>query len=172
MIPVCLAGAPGFVGTDDDTATAPPEIEAGVPADWTSVGIAAGLPSEKVFAVVVDGETVWAGTEKGLARLANGKVVEVLGVEQGLPLDVEEYTIEKLLVDLQARIDVWEQWHRPPVDAQFWRISVRANHALGRVATREHRKTPVAKDDRVDEAGGAYKLDIHVENVEEVRHVS
>ncbi len=52
---------------------------------WKTLGTADGLPSEKVFAVAVEGERVWAGTEKGLALVENGVVRKVYGVKNGLP---------------------------------------------------------------------------------------
>jgi len=51
---------------------------------WETIGVAQGLPSEKVFAVLVDEYGVWAGTDKGLARL-EGDSVRVFGTEDGLP---------------------------------------------------------------------------------------
>ena len=39
---------------------------------WESFGVEDGLPSNKVFCVVADGERVWAGTDHGLALYENG----------------------------------------------------------------------------------------------------
>lgn len=54
---------------------------------WETIGTRQGLPSEKVFAVAVDGDKLWAGTEKGLALLEAG-AVSVLGTAEGLPFPV------------------------------------------------------------------------------------
>jgi len=51
---------------------------------WETIGVAEGLPSDKVFAVVVDGPRVWAGTDSGLALLEHG-TVRVFGAAEGLP---------------------------------------------------------------------------------------
>jgi ligand-binding sensor domain-containing protein len=51
---------------------------------WETVGTADGLPSNKVFAVLVDGSRVWAGTEQGLALLDSG-TIRVIGEPEGLP---------------------------------------------------------------------------------------
>lgn len=54
---------------------------------WETIGTRQGLPSEKVFAVAVDGDKLWAGTEKGLALLEAG-AVSVFGTAEGLPFPV------------------------------------------------------------------------------------
>ncbi|MGD8328825.1 MAG: regulator [Acidobacteriota bacterium] len=54
---------------------------------WVTIGTADGLPSQKVFAVLVDGQRVWAGTDKGLALL-EGDRIRVFGVGDGLPFPV------------------------------------------------------------------------------------
>jgi ligand-binding sensor domain-containing protein len=51
---------------------------------WETFDTANGLPSNKVFAVLVDGPRVWAGTEEGLALLEDG-AVRVFGTAEGLP---------------------------------------------------------------------------------------
>ncbi len=56
-------------------------------ARWETIGQAEGLPSSKVFAVLVSGERVWAGTEAGLALLEGG-VVRTYGRSEGLPFPV------------------------------------------------------------------------------------
>ncbi|MFQ5654468.1 MAG: regulator [Planctomycetota bacterium] len=50
------------------------ELEESLPlfTHWRSYGLADGLPSRKITSVLVDGEDVWAGTDRGLARLRNG----------------------------------------------------------------------------------------------------
>jgi ABC-type branched-subunit amino acid transport system substrate-binding protein len=53
-------------------------------ARWTSFGAADGLPSEKVFCIRVDGDRLWAGTEKGLA-CREGDRWRTYGVKDGLP---------------------------------------------------------------------------------------
>lgn len=56
-------------------------------AGWETITVADGLPSERVLAVEVDGETIWAGTENGLARVRGGRI-DTFGIEDGLPLAV------------------------------------------------------------------------------------
>jgi len=51
---------------------------------WETHDKAHGLPSDKVFAVAVDGPRVWAGTENGLALL-DGNSVRTFGTRDGLP---------------------------------------------------------------------------------------
>ncbi|MDH3628626.1 MAG: regulator [Acidobacteriota bacterium] len=51
---------------------------------WEVFDTASGLPSNKVFAVLVEGPRVWAGTEEGLALLEND-AVRVFGTADGLP---------------------------------------------------------------------------------------
>ncbi len=53
-------------------------------AGWETIGTDEGLPSTKVFSVLVDGDRVWAGTEGGLALLEDG-VVRTFGRSEGLP---------------------------------------------------------------------------------------
>jgi len=40
---------------------------------WENFTVADGLPNNRVYAVAVDGERVWAGTDDGLALYENGK---------------------------------------------------------------------------------------------------
>lgn len=54
---------------------------------WETIGVADGLPSAKVSAVLVDGDRVWAGTDAGLAALGRG-AVKVVGTAEGLPFPV------------------------------------------------------------------------------------
>jgi len=58
--------------------------EAPLYSNWTTLRQADGLPSDKVFCVTRAGDTVWAGTENGLARLENG-VITVQSEADGLP---------------------------------------------------------------------------------------
>ena len=68
---------------------------------WTTYTRADGLPSNKVFAVRVDGDRVWAGTEEGLALFENGEW-RAFGVEEGLPHPVV------LALDVSPRTgDLW-----------------------------------------------------------------
>ncbi len=50
---------------------------------WESFHKEDGLPADKVYAIAVDGDRVWAGTENGLALYENGKW-SVLSVKDGL----------------------------------------------------------------------------------------
>lgn len=87
-----LALAPSIGAQDQTTgATDKPAIhpsglltELPVYDQWRSFSVADGLPSAKIFCVRVDGDTVWAGTDRGLARLQDGKW-KVYGVADGLP---------------------------------------------------------------------------------------
>jgi ligand-binding sensor domain-containing protein len=51
--------------------------------DWQSFHSEDGLPSNKVYAVAVDGDRVWFGTDNGLALYEQGKWT-TFGVEDGL----------------------------------------------------------------------------------------
>jgi len=68
---------------------------------WETFGVAQGLPSDKVFAVLVDGPRIWAGTEKGLARLEGGKI-RVFDKSDGLPFAA----VTALALDRQTG-DLW-----------------------------------------------------------------
>jgi len=50
---------------------------------WESFHKEDGLPADKVYAIAVDGDRVWAGTENGLALYENGRWT-TLGVKEGL----------------------------------------------------------------------------------------
>jgi ligand-binding sensor domain-containing protein len=51
---------------------------------WDSIGVAQGLPSRKVLAILCEPDRVWACTENGLAEIRDGKVARVLGPADGL----------------------------------------------------------------------------------------
>lgn len=68
---------------------------------WRTYGPEQGLPSKKVMAVAVDGDRIWAGTEKGLALIEGGRV-RTFGTTDGLPFPV----ITALAVDQESG-DVW-----------------------------------------------------------------
>ena len=68
---------------------------------WRTFTTADGLPSDVVFAVVADGDTLWAGTEHGLARYRDGRWTS-WGQEDGLVYPV----ITSLAVD-PASGDLW-----------------------------------------------------------------
>jgi len=53
--------------------------------DWRTVGPAEGMPVGKIFAVLVDGKRVWAGTQDGLVLVERGSVQQRIGRSQGLP---------------------------------------------------------------------------------------
>lgn len=77
------------------------EGEAGVSmpiyGNWKTFGMKDGLPSDKIYAVRVDEERVWVGTNQGLALLEEGKW-KVYGEDDGLAhrgvlaIDVSEET--------------------------------------------------------------------------------
>ena len=65
---------------------ADPASSAGLPvySQWTSFTTDDGLPSNKVFAILVDGDRIWAGTDNGLALFQEGRW-SIFGVDDGLP---------------------------------------------------------------------------------------
>ncbi len=68
---------------------------------WRTFTERDGLPSNKVFAVKIDGERVWAGTENGLALLEN-REWKSFGTGDGLPHPVV------LALDISPRTgDLW-----------------------------------------------------------------
>jgi len=69
--------------------------------EWESFHVEDGLPSDKVFCVAVDGERVWAGTDRGLARYEGGEWT-VYTKEDGLAYDA----VLSIAVDPSSR-DVW-----------------------------------------------------------------
>ena len=68
---------------------------------WETFRIADGLPSDKVFCVAVDGDRVWAGTDRGLARYEAGEWT-VYTKKDGLTHDA----VLALAVDPATR-DLW-----------------------------------------------------------------
>src|SRR5512135_817713 len=50
---------------------------------WESFHKEDGLPADKVFSILVDGDRIWAGTDNGLACYENGKW-RSYGVKDGL----------------------------------------------------------------------------------------
>jgi len=84
-----------------------PAVSAGAPSSpavydqWESFRVADGLPSDKVFCVAVDGDRIWAGTDRGLARYEGGEW-RVYTREDGLTHDA----VLALAVDPATR-DVW-----------------------------------------------------------------
>jgi len=70
-------------------------------ASWRTFTTRDGLPSNKAFAVKVDGRRVWVGTDNGLARYEDG-AWQVYGTRDGLPSPVV------LALDVSPRTgDVW-----------------------------------------------------------------
>jgi ligand-binding sensor domain-containing protein len=82
LLALLLTGGPA---SDEVPPPAAPPDQAQLPlmTSWTTWTAADGLPSDKVFCVLADGEDVWAGTDKGLARLHEGRW-EVYDREDGL----------------------------------------------------------------------------------------
>ncbi len=74
-----------FAATRPGGAERPPP---GVITRWETFGKAQGLPDDRVFAVLVAPEGVWAGTEKGLSLLRDGKVVRTYTEADGLSFPV------------------------------------------------------------------------------------
>lgn len=69
---------------------------------WRTISRHDGLPSDKVLAVLVHRGGVWAGTEKGLARIEGGRVVDVLDTADGLPFAA----VSSLAADAETG-DLW-----------------------------------------------------------------
>jgi len=71
--------------------------------DWTHFTTKNGLPNDHVFAIKVDGNNVWVGTEDGLALIdkAQKKVVRVWKEADGLPFKVVSS------IDVDRNGDVW-----------------------------------------------------------------
>ena len=51
---------------------------------WQTLTKADGLPADKILCLHVRDDTVWAGTEHGLARIREGRVEEVISTDDGL----------------------------------------------------------------------------------------
>jgi len=51
---------------------------------WENYTTANGMPDEKVLAVTVDGDRVWAGTESGLVLIEKGEIKKVFTPQDGL----------------------------------------------------------------------------------------
>lgn len=69
--------------------------------EWRSFGVEDGLPSETVYALAVDGDRLWVGTEHGLALFQDGRF-STWGAEDGLAYPV----ITSLAVDPETH-DLW-----------------------------------------------------------------
>lgn len=90
--PGAMPSAPAEPAPPTPAASAAPEVPddgiAGALYDrWDNFTRAEGLPSDKVLCVRVQGDDVWAGTDKGLARFRDGRW-ERLAVSDDLPLPV------------------------------------------------------------------------------------
>src|SRR5271157_4085124 len=69
---------------------------------WENYTTANGMPDEKVLAVTVDGDRVWAGTESGLVLIEKGQIKKVFKPEDGLVNRV----VTGIAVDKKSG-DVW-----------------------------------------------------------------
>jgi ligand-binding sensor domain-containing protein len=69
---------------------------------WENYTTKNGMPAEKVLAVTVDGNRVWAGTEDGLVLIENGRVARVFTPAEGLANRV----VTGIAVDKETG-DVW-----------------------------------------------------------------
>jgi len=89
VLPIVLLGAVVaagvFAATRGGDADRPPS---GVITRWEVLRKVDGLPDDRVFAVLVAPEGVWAGTERGLALVRDGKVVKTYGEADGLSFPV------------------------------------------------------------------------------------
>ena len=100
---LALALAPSAFSAPAAAAAAPAPSETGPPlfTTWRTFTTADGLPSDVVFALAADGDTLWAGTEHGLARYRDGRWTS-WGQEDGLVYPV----VTSLAVD-PASGDLW-----------------------------------------------------------------
>jgi len=89
VMPIVLVGAAVAAGVvavmRPSGAERPP---AGVITRWETFTKAQGLPDDRVFAVLVAPDGVYAGTEHGLALLRGGKVVRTWGETDGMSFPV------------------------------------------------------------------------------------
>jgi len=89
VLPYVAAGAVVVAGAWAATRSVATERPpAGVITRWETFGRAQGLPDDRVFAVLVAPEGVWAGTERGIALLRDGKVVRTFGEADGISFPV------------------------------------------------------------------------------------
>ncbi|MDR3412314.1 MAG: ABC transporter substrate-binding protein [Formivibrio sp.] len=51
---------------------------------WNSLTVADGLPSNRVLCLAANSDTVWAGTDAGVAVVRHGKIVKTIGTKDGL----------------------------------------------------------------------------------------
>lgn len=91
-----LGGAPAASPAESAAEGAPPLFT-----EWQTFGVAEGLPHDTVYALAVQGETLWVGTEHGLARYRDGDWT-TWGAEDGLVYPV----ITSLAVDRETG-DLW-----------------------------------------------------------------
>ena len=68
---------------------------------WTTYSMADGLPSDKIFALTIQSDRLWVGTEDGLAVLENGNW-RVFGVDEGLAYPV--------ITDLAVEPETGDLW--------------------------------------------------------------
>ena len=117
VAPASVPAAPAAVG---DT---PSVLKSGLVSKWESYTTRDGLPSDKAFAIRVDGDRVWVGTTRGLALFENG-TWHRYGTEDGLPhpvilsLDVSPRTGDLWIGTMgglarfsAGRFDVYSQLH-------------------------------------------------------------
>jgi ABC-type branched-subunit amino acid transport system substrate-binding protein len=94
----------GVSGAETGLVKAPAEtslLELAPYAGWTHYGVDEGLPSNRVLAIKIDGNRVWAGTDEGLALFENGRWIG-FGTADGLPHKVI------LSLDVSSRTgDLW-----------------------------------------------------------------
>ncbi|MFQ5876894.1 MAG: ABC transporter substrate-binding protein [Acidobacteriota bacterium] len=101
FLPMVLALAASAAPVPGRAGTEPRLLDAGPHSAWMTFTTRDGLPSNKAFAVRVDGDRVWVGTSSGLA-LYDGGEWKRLGRADGLPHDVV------LSIDVSPRSgDVW-----------------------------------------------------------------
>lgn len=68
---------------------------------WTTFTVEEGLPSDKIFALVIDSDRLWVGTENGLALLENG-LWKRFGIEDGL--------VYPVITDLAIEPETGDLW--------------------------------------------------------------
>ncbi len=101
LLPVSILGLTRAKEPEKAGATALDAQEPRIYTNWETFHQKDGLPAEKVYAIAVDGNKVWAGTDNGLGLYENGKW-KTYGVKDGLAFPA----VLTVAVD-PATHDVW-----------------------------------------------------------------
>ena len=101
LLPACLSGLSREKACENAPVIAADEQEPRIYTNWETFHQKDGLPAEKIYCIVVDGNKVWAGTDNGLALFENRKW-KSFGVKDGLSFPA----VLALAID-PATHDVW-----------------------------------------------------------------